>query len=78
MATAVATKKPKLRARDRVLNVITKFGPLTDEQMQRRLSMNGSTQRTRRFELMEAGLVVQDAKNGRSKAGRSVPRYRLK
>ena len=35
-------------------------GGLTDEEMQRRLGMNPSTQRPRRIELARRGLVVAD------------------
>ena len=44
---------------------------LTDEEMQRRLGMNPSTQRPRRIELMRMGLV-QRAGTRRTSSGRSA------
>jgi transcription initiation factor IIE alpha subunit len=50
---------------------------LTDEEMQRRLRMNPSTQRPRRIELMRRGLVVE-AGTRRTTSGRMAAVWRAK
>jgi hypothetical protein len=49
---------------------------LTDEEMQRRLRMNPSTQRPRRIELMRRGLVVE-AGTRKAMSGRYATAWRL-
>ena len=49
---------------------------LTDEEMQRRLAMNPSTQRPRRGELAEMGLVVR-AGTRKTASGRSADVWRV-
>jgi hypothetical protein len=50
---------------------------LTDEEMQRRLRMNPSTQRPRRIELMRRGLVAE-AGTRRTASGRMAVVWRAK
>jgi hypothetical protein len=52
-------------------------GGLTDEEMQRRLDMNPSTQRPRRIELARRGLVVE-AGTRRAASGRLATVWRVK
>jgi hypothetical protein len=49
---------------------------LTDEEMQRRLDMNPSTQRPRRIELARRGLVVEDGTR-RTASGRMATVWRV-
>ena len=49
---------------------------LTDEEMQRRLRMNPSTQRPRRIELVRRGLVVE-AGTRKAMSGRYATAWRL-
>jgi transcription initiation factor IIE alpha subunit len=51
-------------------------GGLTDEEMQRQLEMNPSTQRPRRIELARRGLVV-DAGTRRTASGRMATVWRV-
>lgn len=57
--------------RERVL-VCLRMCPagLTDEEMQEMLDMNPSTQRPRRIELMDAGLIRKSGWTRRTRAGR--------
>jgi hypothetical protein len=45
---------------------------LTDEEMQVRLDMNASTQRPRRVELVQAGLVKDSGRRARTRSGRNA------
>lgn len=60
VAAAVAAEPSKGSTRAAVLAMLRRLGAhgATDEQMQRSLRMNANTQRPRRVELVEAGLVV--------------------
>ena len=51
-------------------------GGLTDEEMQRRLGMNPSTQRPRRIELARRGLVVECGTR-RTASGRNASVWRV-
>jgi hypothetical protein len=63
--------------RQQVFDFLKASGPATDKQIQEALSMEGSTQRPRRIELVERGLVVQMGKvmqpNGRVAVAWGVP-----
>lgn len=61
--------------RYRVLTEIRNHGPLSDEQVQDRLSLNPSTERPRRIELFKAGLI-EKAGVTKTKSGRSAVRWR--
>jgi len=61
--------------RNRVLECLRRYGPLTDEQVQERLGMNPSTQRPRRVELWRSGLV-EPAGKGVVKSGRAAVLWR--
>ena len=58
--------------RARILDYLTEWGSATDEQIQDALGMEGSTERPRRVELVEQGLIekvgVAKTKSGRSAA----------
>tara|TARA_B100001142_G_scaffold287213_1_gene302655 strand:+ start:722 stop:1084 length:363 start_codon:yes stop_codon:yes gene_type:complete len=63
--------------RQKVFDFLRDYGPATDKQIQEALSMEGSTQRPRRIELVERGLVVEMGKvmqpNGRAAIAWGVP-----
>jgi hypothetical protein len=44
----------------------------TDEEMQNDLNMNGSTQRPRRVELLQAGLIRDSGRTRRTRSGRAA------
>lgn len=56
--------------RRKVYELIEKSGPLTDEEIQTMLSMNPSTQRPRRIELVERGVVCDSGEKKKTKSGR--------
>lgn len=56
-AVSIAAATPTLR--DRVLSTIAALGSATDEEIADALGMNGSTERPRRVELAQAGLIHQ-------------------
>src|SRR5947199_355675 len=51
---------------------------LSDDQMQRILNMNPSTQRPRRVELVEAGLVVDSGRRRHTPSGREAVIWRAR
>lgn len=57
--------------RQRVLDHLREWGPSTDEQLQDALGMEGSTERPRRVELVERGLVHKVG-TAKTKSGRSA------
>jgi hypothetical protein len=62
-------------ARQRVLAVIAKsdaIGGITDEGIQQALSMNPSTERPRRVELVEEGWVADSGERVRARDGRAT------
>ncbi len=63
-----------LKMRDRV--TITSPGA-TDEEMQLGIPMNPSTQRPRRIELVEAGLVEDSGERRKTRGGRSAIVWRV-
>lgn len=73
-AAGAAIKPDRNRLRNRVLAFLRGCGSYgaTDEEVQERLAMNPSTQRPRRVELVEAGLVVDSGQTRLTKAGRKA------
>lgn len=69
VAAARAIRPARVTLRDRVLRQLEQFGPHTDEQLQDALLMNPSTERPRRIELCELGLVTQVGE-AKTRAGR--------
>lgn len=59
-ARKIASKTSELR--ERILANLRVTGPATDEQIQERLSLDPSTERPRRVELVKQGLVVDSGK----------------
>ena len=60
----------------RVLAYLEEHGPATDEEIATGLGMNPSTQRPRRLELAQAGLVVKDGTR-RTTSGRMACVWRV-
>ena len=61
------------RLRQQVLDLLRASpGGLTDEELQQRLEMNPSTERPRRVELVNLGLVADSGRTGRTASGRSA------
>ncbi len=54
-----------------VLILLQGFGPLSDEQIQKALNMNPSTERPRRIELVKLGLVRDSGLQGKTRSGRA-------
>ena len=66
--------KPRVEIyRERILAEIKRSGALgrTDGELQEQLNMNGSTQRPRRIELVDAGLVKNSGRTRKSASGRA-------
>lgn len=72
---AMANMPNRGTQRDRILRHLQEWGPATDEQLQDALAMEGSTERPRRVELVEAGLVIK-AGTAKTKSGRSAALWR--
>lgn len=68
-ATSIKTSATNLR--ELVYRAIAEHGPMTDERIAQVLSMNPSTERPRRIELVNAGRVVE-AGWERTKSGRKA------
>lgn len=62
-AAAVSMGKAAKQMRQQVLECIQLLGPMTDEQVQDLLKMNPSTERPRRIELVQLGLVLPYGKS---------------
>lgn len=75
-ALRMAPNAGTLRAK--VLDFIRQHGAVTDEQIANGLSMNPSTERPRRIELVAGGLVEQAPGNGTTAAGRPAALWRAK
>ena len=71
VAAAEAIKPDANRLRMMVLDAIRSAGErgMTDEEVQEALNMGGSTQRPRRGELAQAGLVVKSGQRRPTKSG---------
>lgn len=61
--------------RGQVYALLRAKGPLTDEEIQELLHLGGSTERPRRVELVEMGLVIRDGV-GTTRSGRSAAKWR--
>lgn len=66
-ATRAAPRAPGDRLR--ILSALAEHGAMTDEALQTLLRMNPSTERPRRGELVESGLVRDSGKMGRTMSG---------
>ena len=75
-AEAIAPTAGTLRAR--VLDYLKVCGAYgaTDEEVQKALAMNPSTQRPRRIELFDAGLVVDSGEKRKTRSGRNAVVWR--
>lgn len=70
---AAVQAEPKSHTqRHAVLRVIRSHGPCTDEFVQEILEMNPSTQRPRRIELVEGGLVRDSGRTAKTRSGRKA------
>ena len=71
---AAAIKPSAATLRDKVLRFIEERGDYgaTDDEIQVSLNMNPSTERPRRIELMELGLVTRATINRKTRTGRSA------
>jgi DNA-binding IclR family transcriptional regulator len=59
--------------REAVLNLLTrKMGGMTDEEIQRALKLNPSTERPRRIELVQAGKVRDSGRTRKTASGRAA------
>jgi len=61
--------------RERILDLLGREGPLTDEQIAERLAMEPNTVRPRRGELVKAGLVRAVDEEGRTRTGSRATRW---
>ena len=57
--------------RRRVMSFIQLNGPSSDDEIQQALSINPSTQRPRRIELVKLGLVRDSGLQGKTRSGRA-------
>lgn len=71
-AEAIAPKRPKLQAM--VLQAIRRVGAFgaTDDELQFVLGMDASTERPRRVELVQAGLVRDSGRVRKTRRGRNA------
>jgi predicted ArsR family transcriptional regulator len=74
-AAAIAIEPAAGTLRRRVLEVI-RSKPSTDEEIQDLLRMNPSTERPRRQELVQSGLVVDSGTTRKTRAGRAAVVWR--
>jgi hypothetical protein len=63
--------------REQVLHAIRLLGPCTDEQIIDATSLNPSTARPRRIELLRDGLIRQAQVDGRTRSGRLAHRWEI-
>lgn len=63
--------------REKVLATITQHGPCTDESICAHLDMNPSTERPRRKELVDAGLVVDTGRRATTLSGRKAVMWEI-
>lgn len=78
-AEAIKAKCPTLRQRVYdclVLFTESAMGGLTDAECQRILKIDPSTQRPRRIELVERGMVVDSGETRKTKSGRKATVWR--
>ena len=69
---AVEIEESADNIRSMVYRCIKRDGPLTDEQIQVLLKLNPSTERPRRIELVERGLVRDSGRVRRTRSGRAA------
>ncbi len=69
-AAAADIKRSAITLRGLVLDLLRAKGPLTDEEIQEALSMNPSTQRPRRVELVQKGFAVDSGQTKPTRSGR--------
>jgi hypothetical protein len=74
---AAADQTPAKAGGDRlrILQVLERLGPLTDEEIATQTQMGLNTVRPRRGELVKAGQVVAVDENGRTRAGKRATRW---
>lgn len=77
-AAAEHLARAAVTMRARVFALLKRSGPMTDEQMQDALGMNPSTQRPRRVELWQRGLVEDSGERDRTKSGRAAVVWRVR
>lgn len=75
-AHEIAASLPELRRRVLLAIGMSKAG-LTDEQIQRRCRMAGNTERPRRIELLEAGIIRDSGRTRRTASGRMAVVWEL-
>ena len=75
---AVQAEPASHTQRRRVLDLLRRCVGLTDEQIQKALDMNPSTQRPRRIELVKAGFVVDSGLTARTVSGRLATIWRVR
>ena len=75
-AEAIEPNAGTLRAA--VLEYLRSCERATDEQIQIALGMNPSTERPRRIELVDAGLVIDSGFKGTTASGRNAVMWRVK
>lgn len=76
VAAAEAIAPDQNTVRERVYRCILTDGPITDEGIANKLSMNPSTARPRRVELVDAGRVVAAGKS-HTASGRSAVAWKV-
>lgn len=69
-AAADSIKPHVQRLQALILDALRTHGPMTDEEMQERCVIQGSTQRPRRGELERLGLVADTGDKRKTKSGR--------
>ena len=74
---AISVLESATTLRARVYRAIRDWGELTDEEIQGICRMNPSTQRPRRIELVERGIVRDSGKRRATKSGRSAVLWQL-
>lgn len=72
LAAAEAIKPSVTALQARVLAYIKLLGGATDEELQRGLQLNPSTQRPRRIELVEKGMVRDSGRTRKTASGRNA------
>jgi len=76
-AAAVEILETADTLRAKVYRFIRDAGHATDEQIQDGLTMNPSTQRPRRIELLEAGIIRDSGRKAKTKSGRDAVVWEL-
>ena len=74
---ALAVKPRTGTQRRRVLDIIAKYGTLTDEEIQNKLSINSNAERPRRLELVEGGWLEDSGHKQWTSSGHEAILWRL-